>query len=416
MKIKDLSITILGGQNQIGGNIILLEYQQTKVLLDIGMPLDDADPNHPNMPFDQSAFQTIQHCIISHAHRDHWGYMDLLPSTCEIHSGVDTQTLVRITRFVTYTHFRNFYWKHFESGQAFDLGPIKITPYLIDHSAYDAYDFSIEVNGIHLLYTGDIRFHGRKYFLSSNLAKKLTNKPVDLLITEGTNLSIQNRPYERKSESDLEQDFFRVLSENNHPAIVQVAGQNIDRLVTIFKACRRSNRTLVFDPYTAFVLNRLNNRKLPQASNSWGTKVLMPDPENLRATLGGLASKVNWMKRFSIGFNDLKEIPNYVLIFRYWIGEGIADPQVLPPGSSFIYSMSSFYLDKMDRQWGSLGQRIKPDDIVFHKLHVSGHAHPDDLKRFMDELKPRYVLPIHTTNPDWFKQQGFNVLTNEEVI
>ena len=46
--------------------------------------------------------------------------------------------------------------------QAFDLGPFRVTPFLNDHCAFDAYSLLIEAGGRRLFYTGDIRAHGRK--------------------------------------------------------------------------------------------------------------------------------------------------------------------------------------------------------------------------------------------------------------
>ena len=51
---------------------------------------------------------------------------------------------------------------HFESGKSFWIGDIEITPYLMDHSAFDAYAFIIKSNGKSLFYSGDFRIHGRK--------------------------------------------------------------------------------------------------------------------------------------------------------------------------------------------------------------------------------------------------------------
>lgn len=64
---------------------------------------------------------------------------------------------------------------------------IKVTPYFVSHSAFDAYMFKIECNGIKILHTGDFRKHG---YLGKSLFKMLGKYvgQVDLLITEGTML------------------------------------------------------------------------------------------------------------------------------------------------------------------------------------------------------------------------------------
>jgi ribonuclease J len=46
--------------------------------------------------------------------------------------------------------------------EAVDVGPFSITPIPVDHSAFDAVAYRIQAEGKHILYTGDLRAHGRK--------------------------------------------------------------------------------------------------------------------------------------------------------------------------------------------------------------------------------------------------------------
>ena len=68
------------------------------------------------------------------------------------------------------------------------VGPFKITPFLVDHSAFDAYALLVEADGRRLFYTGDFRAHGRK----AELFKRLLREPpaaVDVLLIEGIMLT-----------------------------------------------------------------------------------------------------------------------------------------------------------------------------------------------------------------------------------
>lgn len=67
--------------------------------------------------------------------------------------------------------------------------PFIITPYLVDHSAYDAFAIQIEADGKKLFYSGDFRGHGRKRKLLDNLVTHPPEK-IDTLLMEGTTLSI----------------------------------------------------------------------------------------------------------------------------------------------------------------------------------------------------------------------------------
>lgn len=71
-----------------------------------------------------------------------------------------------------------------------------LLPYLVDHSAYDAYALLIEADGEKLLYTGDIRMHGKKGILTERLSENLAGD-VDVLLMEGTNLFLHLKVIKR---------------------------------------------------------------------------------------------------------------------------------------------------------------------------------------------------------------------------
>ena len=124
----------------------------------------------------------------------------------------------------------------------------------MDHSAFDSYAFQVSAGGKSVFYTGDFRAHGRK----SKLQEELINNPphVDVLIMEGTMIGSRiDEPV--ITEEELEDRFFQVISETSGIVLVSASSQNIDRMVTIFKAAQRSQRRFIIDFYTAEILELL---------------------------------------------------------------------------------------------------------------------------------------------------------------
>ena len=72
-----------------------------------------------------------------------------------------------------------------------------------------------------------------------------------------------------RKEFVLEKRFASAFKNCGQPASGVVLGPNIDRMVTLFKACLRSNRQLVVDPYTAVVLDEVAKRS-PNIPNVLG--------------------------------------------------------------------------------------------------------------------------------------------------
>jgi ribonuclease J len=149
-----------------------------------------------------------------------------------------------------------------------------VTPFLIDHSAFDAYMVLVEVNGKRIFYSGDFRTHGRK----SVLTKRLMAAPprnIDVLLMEGTNLGSDKSC---ATEDDLERDFVNPFRTTAGRVFVAWSGQNIDRTVTLYRACRKARRTLVIDLYTAEVLEAVG--ELPIRGAVVGLSI--PDTQGLR--------------------------------------------------------------------------------------------------------------------------------------
>lgn len=67
-------------------------------------------------------------------------------------------------------------------------------------------------------------------------------------------------------------------------------------------------------------------------------------------------------------------------------------------GGSVVWSLWDGYLQ------GAAGDRLQATltaaDVPLIQLHTSGHASPTDLRRLVDAVRPRVVVPIHTDSPD----------------
>ena len=146
--------------------------------------------------------------------------------------------------------------------------PVPHHPAPNDHSAYDAYSLLVEADSGRLFYTGDIRGHGRKARLFTEL---LDDPPsdVDVLLTEGTNLRAAQQPKPAVTEAAVEQAMTDVFTSTPGMALVAASAQNIDRLVTINRATLRADRDLVMDAYTADVARATGNDNIPRPPE-WG--------------------------------------------------------------------------------------------------------------------------------------------------
>ena len=240
-------------------------------MVDIGLPLDFDSDESIESCLPQSLFHTLRQggkfidgVLLSHPHLDHYGLAGQLPASIPVYCGKASWDLMNATARFSPNKFPLPNVEHFEARQEFQLGNFTITSYLMDHSAFDAYGFLISASGKNIFYSGDFRGHGRKSKLLDRLPKLLPS--IDALLMEGT--LIGNRSNEiQSSESELEDEFVKTIEQTQGITLVTTSSQNIDRLVTIFKAVKRCDRMFIIDFYTAEILEILKEyAKLPNAT------------------------------------------------------------------------------------------------------------------------------------------------------
>lgn len=245
-----LTLTVHRATDQIGGNCIELQSGDARLVLDVGRPLDAPNDARGLIPttLDLTKPATI---LISHPHQDHYGLLDEAPPDWPVRCGEPTRRLMTLTAGLTGRTLPQTFtsWR---TGTRFEIGPFAVTPMLTDHSAFDAHMLLLEAHGRTILYSGDFRRHGRK----AALVDRLMAKPpkVDVLLMEGTNLG-SDKPC--VTEADLEERFVSLFRKTAGRVFVAWSAQNVDRTVSLYRACLKTGRMLVVDLYTAEVMAML---------------------------------------------------------------------------------------------------------------------------------------------------------------
>jgi ribonuclease J len=281
-----MKVCIHRGTQEVGGTCIEIESQGQRIVLDVGLPLEaiDSAASLPNVDGFQERHGSLLAVVISHPHLDHYGLARYLPAETPMIMGAATERILKASMPFTPTGMAFGDVRHLEPGKSLSIGPFTITPYLNDHSAYDAYSLLICADGQRLFYSGDFRGHGRKATLFERFLKHPPSD-VDVLLMEGTTIGRAGSEGGPQTEQELERCFLDHIAASQGMVLVWTSGQNIDRLVTVFKACKQAGRQLILDMYTAEILRATGNHHLPQAS--WdGIKVFLPASQRLQVVRG----------------------------------------------------------------------------------------------------------------------------------
>lgn len=367
-----MKIIVHRGTHQIGGCATEIRTNQNGIIIDAGSELEGN--TLMSIPGATEGKSNCDAVLFTHYHVDHIGLiesinddipllmseltLDILKLQNNRQKLFNTKIIDRITPFVT--------------ARTLSFGDIKVTPFMVDHSAFDSHMFLIEADGKKLLHTGDFRTHGfRGKGLLPTLKKYIGD--VDVLICEGTTVNRSTK--KSKSEFEISTEARKLLAENKYVFIV-CASTNIDRIAAFCSAVPRG-RYCLCDLYQKTLLNTVNEKAGLLSSLYTFPKMLTYSP--------ALDEKMKQQ-----GFCMFVRPGNY-LSSRVMEQFKDKDPLV-------IYSMWQGYLEKnVSLQNALSGFRIE-------ELHTSGHADLEAIHSVITEIKPKVIIPIHTEMPEVFKK------------
>lgn len=393
-----MRVCIHRGAKEIGGSCVEVEAAGRRIVLDVGLPLgaEDDETLLPAVRGFREPDKTLLAVAISHPHQDHHGLAHHLRPDLPILIGKAAHRILLAAGPFTSSGVSFSRTAHLEDRKPVTLGPFQVTPYLVDHSAYDAYAFLVSAGGKRFFYTGDLRGHGRK----ASLFDKLLRDPprnVDVLLMEGTTIGRKDNGEGFRTERELEAAFVDQIKSSQGLCLVWTSSQNIDRLVTLYRASKRARRRLIVDLYTAEILRATGNANIPQG-NWEGVRVYVPESQRRQVKRQALFDVIDLYKKQRIFPEDLgRAAKESVMLFRPSMSADLERAGCLN-AACLIYSLWEGYLDQPFRDW------LEGHKIAMTHIHTSGHASVSDLKRLAKAISPKKLIPIHSAEPSRYAE------------
>jgi len=417
-----MKLTIHRGSKEIGGTCVELQSGASRILIDFGLPLVDANMERFDskkikgkskddliaggvLPDIKGLYEGeqpgVDAVLLSHPHQDHYGLLSFINREIPIYLSEGCKTLIEVSHFFGQTDFEAINVKPVTVWKEFKQGDFKIRPYLVDHSGFAALAFLVEAEGKRLFYSGDFRRHGRKGILFDNMLKH-PPKDISYLLLEGSMMGRDEGQY--RTERDVEDELVRQFKTKSDLFFIACSSQNIDRIVSIYRACLKSNRIFVIDPYTALVLHKLKkiSEHIPQFDWGQNIKVFFV-PSSYTEKMAGDKSLFRF-RSAKITYDQMQDMRNRLVIKDSYKTRWIFSKKRHLEGTTLIYSMWEGYWPDVKGFWDE-------NNVPALHVHCSGHAYIDDLKTFAGALKPRHIIPIHTFFPEEYtKHLGASVI------
>ncbi len=382
-------ITPLGGLGEIGGNMMVIETDDSAIVIDVGMSFPDEDMHGvdiliPDFTYIRQIKDKIKGVIITHGHEDHIGAMPYLFKEMQFPIYGTSLPLEMIgSKFDE--HKIKEYRKLFipiEKRVPVKVGDFEIEWIHITHSIIDSSSLAIKTEAGTIIHTGDFKIdHTPIDGFPSDLHRlaHYGEEGVLLLMSDSTN---SHSPGFTKSEKTVGPTFDRLFSTAKGRVIMSTFSSNIHRVSQAIEHGLKYNRKVC-------VIGRSMEKNLELAM-SLGyikfprDKFIEPhevnkykDEEVLIVTTGSQGESMSALYRMSIHeHRHIKIKPGDQIILS---------AKAIPGNEASVSAIINHLL--------KAGAQVAYQD--FSEIHVSGHAAQEEQKLMLRLIKPKFFMPIH---------------------
>jgi len=381
-----LKIIPLGGNGEIGKNMMVYEYGDDIIIVDCGMMIPGSemlgiDLIIPNISYLEERKEKIRGLVVTHGHEDHTGGIPFLwkKIQCPIYA-------TKLT-----AGFIDYKMKEFElnpqikvvtAGDKIQLGVFKIEFVPFSHTFLDDVGLAIDAPEGLVIHIADFSIDPNKLESQKLLGKlgEFAERGVKMLLLESTNVEYKT---EKIAESVVHDTLANIFQKAKGRLIVSSFASSLDRVQGVMNASLKSGRKVA-------VAGRSMDKAINIAMNLGYLKVpqhLLVDlrrtdniPDNKLVILctGSQGEEYSALVRMAAG--EHKQI-------RVKKGDTVVLSASAIPGNERTVNdtINSLFKLGADVLYGSERQ----------KIHSSGHAKREELKLVIATVKPEYFIPIH---------------------
>ena len=389
LKGEKLKVISLGGLQEIGKNMTVLEYGDDMIIIDAGMGFPDeempgVDLVIPDVSYIVKNAHKVRGILITHGHEDHIGAIPYVLQQINVPI-YGTRLSLGIIEGKLEENPPSFDPELYtvEAGDVLNLGVFKAEFIHVNHSIADACAIAIKTPVGVVFHSGDFKLDltpidGKMMDLTR--IGEIGRAGVELLLCESTNAERAGyTPSERTVGSSLERIFHQYSDKR---IIIATFSSNVHRVQQIINESYKAGRKVAILGRSMVnvigAATELGYMDLPGDVLIDASDIKRYRPEDLTLiTTGSQGEPMSALYR--IAFNDHDKVK-------------LASSDVVILSSSAIPGNEKF-VGKIINTLIRNGVRVVNDSV--EDVHVSGHACREEIKLLMALLKPKYLMPIH---------------------
>lgn len=387
-KRKRFDLISLGGVNEIGKNMFVLETDDEILIIDCGMSFPGqghlgVDCLIPDFSYLVKKREKIVGLVLTHGHEDHIGGLPFLPEEVDMPVyGTPITVAFAEAKMADYGRKGDIQFYEFEAGSSYEIGAdFVVEPYHVNHSMPDGVGFAIRTKAGIYVHSGDFKIDQTPVDnWTTDFAKlsALGEEGVDFLTVDVTNV---DRPGYTPSERHVGRGIKQILGRYPDRRIfaamfssnVHRVQQAIDAAYHFGRVTAPIGRSMIQSVHIALELGYL---KVPGDAIIDADRISRyPDEKVMILATGTQGEPMSALRRMSREAH------------RVAIHEGdvvIISARPIPGNEAAVWQT----INDLCR----LGARViyQTDDV-----HVSGHGSREEIKMVCNLLKPRWIMPFH---------------------
>ena len=385
---NDLVFIPLGGSGEIGMNCNLYHYNNSWIMIDLGVMFGNSNLSSnelimPNIEFLIKNNIKLDGLILTHAHEDHIGAVPFLYEKLGSFKIFTTS----FTASVLKRKFDSFGIKEIDIellnyNENKKIGKFAIETLALTHSIPEPNAIIIRTEKLNIFHTGDWKIDPTPLVgnpIDQEKLKDLKNEGMAIMVCDSTNVFNENPS---GSENDVREELRQIFSQKiKNKIIITCFASNIARLETILKVSNEFNKCCVFLGRSIHRIyeSAKENNYLKNFNNIVSEKDSGSISEdNLVIVCTGSQGESNAaLSRLVNDKNKFIEIFNDDLV--------IFSSREIPGNEKKINELKNQLLKK----------KVRIIDSKISKVHVSGHPSKKELKQMYEWISPNTIIPVH---------------------
>jgi ribonuclease J len=389
LKDGDIRIIHLGGVEEIGRNMSLIEYKDTIVVVDCGVQFTEThtpgiDFILPNTRYLEENKHKIKGILVTHGHLDHIGSIPyIMPriGNPQLYARLFTSLMIR-KRQEEFPHLAPLTINVVEKDDSITFGDLRVRFFGVTHAIPDSMGIIVETPYGDIVHTGDLRLEHNDNIPTDDEVERyklFENRNVLLLMADSTNCE---NPGFSISDTVVYKNIEAIIKEASGRLIISTFASQVERMLFMLETAEKHGKKVVVEGRsmkTNVEIAKLANMLKVRPETLIPLEDMVKYPENKIiilatgqqgeefAALGRIANKTHKFIRLT---------PKDTILMS---------SSVVPGNERAVQNLK----DKLSRQGAHL-IHYKTSDV-----HSSGHANADELLWIHRKIHPKFFVPVH---------------------